>query len=77
MPDSRHHVFATARREAGWTVEELWIHYLALGGALLVFDLDAFLHGLMPMSDGEQDVLACALNERLSDLANPTRVPYL
>jgi hypothetical protein len=44
---------------------------------LTAFDLDAFLAGLMPMPTMEQDVLACALNERLWDLDATLRVPYL
>jgi hypothetical protein len=48
-----------------------------LGGTFSVFDLDAHLAGLMPMSPGQQDVLACSLNERLTDLSEKVRVPYL
>jgi hypothetical protein len=74
---SRHQLFEAARRRADWTIEQLWIDYLALGGTLLVFDLDAYLAGLMPLPPGQQDVLACALNERLTDLSDTTRLPYL
>jgi hypothetical protein len=73
----RHELFEEARRSAGWTLEQLWVHYLALGGNLVVFDLDAYLAGLTPMIPGQQDVLACTLNERLADLHHTTRVPYL
>ena len=74
---SRHQLFQDARHSAGWTLEQLWLHYIALGGTLVVFDLDAYLAGLMPIPAAQQDVLACALNERLADLHQPTRVPYL
>jgi hypothetical protein len=73
----RHQMFEAARRSADWTVDELWVDYLALGGTLVVFDLDAYLAGLMPMPSGQQDVLACALNERLTDLSDKVRLPYL
>ena len=76
-PPTRSELFEAARQRAGWTVEQLWIHYLALGGTLVVFELEAYLSGLMPLSAGEQDVLACALNERLADLHVPAQVPYL
>ncbi|MFL6065996.1 MAG: hypothetical protein ACJ72G_15130 [Friedmanniella sp.] len=76
-PPSRHELFDAARQRAEWTVEQLWIHYLALGGTLLVFDVEAYLSGLMPMPPGQQDVLACALNERLADLYQAARVPYV
>jgi len=74
---SRYQLFEAAQHEAGWTVEQLWIEYLALGGTLVFFDLDAFLAGLMPMIGSQQDVLACALNERLSEMQSLTRLPYL
>ena len=78
MDDSaRPQLFEEARRSAGWTLEQLWIHYLALGGSLVFFDLDAYLTGLTPMTPGQQDVLACTLNERLADLHHTTRIPYL
>ena len=74
---SRHQLFEDARHSACWTLEQLWLHYVALGGTLVVFDLDAYLAGLMPIPAPQQDVLACALNERLTDLHQPTQVPYL
>ena len=73
----RHELFEAARRQAGWTIEQLWIHYLALGGTLVVLDLEAYLAGLVPMPDGQQDVLACALNERFADLGEDVRLAYL
>jgi hypothetical protein len=76
-PSSRHRLFEAARRSAGWTVEQLWISYVALGGSLVFFDLDAYLGGMTSMPPGQQDVLACALNERFADLDQTTRVPYL
>ncbi|MFL6064386.1 MAG: hypothetical protein ACJ72G_06910 [Friedmanniella sp.] len=74
---SRHQLFDAARHDAGWTVQQLWLQYMALGGTLAVFDLEAYLAGLMPLPAAEQDVLACALNERLADLNEPVRLPYL
>lgn len=73
----RHELFDSARHRAGWSVEQLWIHYLALGGTLVVLDLEAYLAGLVPVPPGQQDVLACALNERLADLGESDPVPYL
>ena len=77
VADSRYELFEAARRSAGWTIEQLWISYLALGGTLVVFDLELYLAGLAPMPADQQDVLACALNERFADLAETVRVPYL
>jgi hypothetical protein len=72
---SRHQLFETARRHADWRLEQLWMSYMSLGGSLVIFDLDAYLAGLMPMPPGQQDVLACALNERLADLHQTLQIP--
>jgi len=84
MPDQtstddpcRHQLFEAARRQAEWTVEQLWLSYVALAGSLVIFDLDGYLAGPTPMPPTQQDVLACALNERLADLHQDLRVPYL
>jgi hypothetical protein len=74
---SRFTLFQAARQRAELSVDQLWLRYLALTGEGDVFDLDAFLNGLTVWSDHEQDVLACALNERLDDLYQAARVPYL
>lgn len=74
---SRHHRFDAARVRAEWSVQQLWVGYLALGGTRDAFDVEAFLHGLGPLSDDQQDVLANAVNERLDDLYLTARVPYL
>ena len=75
--DPRHHLFEAARTRAGWTVQQLWIGYLAVGGSRDAFDIEAYLHGLGPLSDDQQDILANALNGRLDDLYRAACVPYL
>lgn len=79
MPDttSRHQLFHAARLRAEWSVQQLWVGYLALGGTRDAFDIEAYLHGLGPLSDAQQDVLATAVNERLDEIYLATRVPYL
>jgi hypothetical protein len=74
---SRCRLFQAARESAGWSIEQMWLHYVALAGTLVVFDLEAFLAGLAPIPPAQQDVLACALNERLAELHQDLRVPYL
>jgi hypothetical protein len=74
-PD-RYQLFEAARRRVGWTIDQLWISYLALGGTLVLFDLDGYLAGLMPLPAGQQEVLACALNERSADLGHSDRIPH-
>jgi hypothetical protein len=79
MPDAdpRHQLFEAARKRAGWTVQQLWVGYLAVGGSRDAFDIDAYLYGLGPLSDDQQDILANAVNERLDDLYRAACVPYL
>ena len=77
QPDGRHQVFEAARRAADWTISELWISHLALGGSLFRAHLKDYLRGLIAVPPGQQDMLACALNERLADLSEPLRVSYV
>jgi hypothetical protein len=42
-----------------------------------MFDVDAHLHGVAPLTSFERDVLAYALNERLDEIYDTVRVPYL
>ena len=75
--DPRHQLFEAARIKAEWTVQQLWVEYLALGGTGDAFDIEAFLQGLGSFSDHQQDVLATAVNERLDDLYRAWCVTYL
>lgn len=73
--DDRRRLFETARIRAELGVHELWLRYLALGGNGDVFDIDGYLHGLLPLEPFEQDVLAQALNERLDEVYRAARIP--
>ena len=64
-----------AFRHAELTVQELWLRYFALGGDAGPTEVDAYVHGLMPFSQIEHNVLALAVNERLNELP-PPRAPY-
>lgn len=76
-PECRHELFETARRRAECTITDLWVRYLALGGRLDLFTIEAYLSGLAPLPPDQQDVLANALNETLDDLCEAVKVPYL
>jgi hypothetical protein len=73
----RHQLFEAARKRAGWTVQQLWVGYLAVGGSRGAFDIEAYLYGLGPLSDDQQDVLAIAVKERLDDIYRAACVPCL
>ena len=70
-------MFEAARARAGWTVQQLWVGYLAVGGSRDAFDIEAYLYGLGPLNEDQQDILANAVNERLDDLYQAARVPYI
>ena len=55
----------------------MWVGYLAVGGSRDAFDIEAYLYGLGPLSDDQQDVLAIAVNERLDDIYRAVCVPCL
>ena len=62
---------------AGLDLEELWLRYVALGGNADPMEVDGYLHGLVLLTPGEHNVLACAVNERLDELGDGhVRVPY-
>jgi serine/threonine protein phosphatase PrpC len=63
-------------RRADLTLEQLWVRYFALGGTAGLVEIEAYLHGLMPLPGLQRDMLAHAVNERLDELTWQHRVPY-
>ena len=57
------------------TANEAWLRYFALGGDAGPLEVDAYLNGLLPLSTAQHNILALAINERLSELP-PPRAPY-
>lgn len=45
----------------------VWTHFLNMGGAVGELELDAYLHGLMPLALADRDCVAQAVNELLDD----------
>lgn len=74
--DEQLQVLRVALERAGLTVDRLWLRYFALGGNADRMEVEAYLHGLMPLSPVQRDMLAHAVNERLDELAWLRRVPY-
>jgi hypothetical protein len=75
--NSRHQLFLAAQRRGELTLQQLWLRYIALTGTCAIIDIDAFLHGLGSLPAAQQDILAHTLNERLQELYQTNRVPYL
>jgi hypothetical protein len=69
-----HRQMDAARIRAELTVQDLWLRYLALGGANDAFDIDGFLQGLVPLDTFQCSVLAQALNEALTDSYDRYRI---
>ena len=68
--------FAVGAR-TGLDLEELWLRYVALGGDADPMEVDGYLYGLVLLTPGEHNVLACAVNEWLDELGDGhARVPY-
>ena len=67
----------TYRQQAGLSQGELWLRYFELGGMSTVFELEAFLFGMILPSAHEHDVIAHALNERFAELGGDHPVAYL
>ena len=57
------------------TVQELWLRYFALGGDAGPTEIDAYLNGLMGLSEFQHNILALAVNERLAEMP-PPQAPY-
>jgi hypothetical protein len=57
------------------SVQELWLRYFALGGDAGPTEIDAYLNGLMALSEFQHNILALAVNERLAELPQP-EAPY-
>ena len=74
--DEQLRVLKVAVQRAGLTVDQLWLRYFALGGDAGRVEVDAYLHGLMPLPPPQRDMLAHAVNERLDELLQEHRVPY-
>ena len=74
--EGRWRAVDAARVRAGLSVEDLWIRYFTFTGQAGPLELEAFLSGLMPLTSHQHDVLACAVNERLTELGIDEQLPY-
>jgi hypothetical protein len=75
LEEQRRALMASLRR-TDLTPEQLWIRYFSLGGQVGLTEVEAYLHGMMPLPATQCDLLAHAVNERLDELTRPHRVPY-
>lgn len=64
-----------AMRQMGLDVQNVWLYYFSIGGKIDEFELDAYLHGLIPLRTFDRNVIAHAVNEMISDIPRPA-APY-
>jgi hypothetical protein len=74
--DEQQRLLAIGYQRAELTMEQLWLRYFALGGDASLMEVEAHVHGLMPLPALQRDILAHAINERLDELVWRRRVPY-
>lgn len=74
--DDQRRALEIACRRANVSVDDLWLGYFSLGGDAGAVEVEAYLHGLMPLPAGQRDILAHAANEHLDDLTTRLRIPY-
>ncbi|WP_410589969.1 PP2C family protein-serine/threonine phosphatase [Amycolatopsis sp. lyj-23] len=74
--DEQRRMIAACFGRSDLSLEQLWMRYFALGGSLSLLELDAYLNGLVPLPRVDRDMLAHAVNERLDEVAGPSRAPY-
>lgn len=65
----------SALSEADLSVEDLWIRYYALGGAISASEIQSYLTGLLSLPSRERNLLAEAANELLELTTVQIRVP--
>lgn len=53
------------------TVAELWLAYFSMGGSAGEYEVEAYVEGLLSLSDTERDLLAMAANELIGNTAAP------
>jgi hypothetical protein len=74
--DEQQRLLAACYERSRLTPEQLWMRYFGLGGGQSLLELDAYLNGLTTLPRVDRDMLAHAVNERLDELAGPSRAPY-
>jgi hypothetical protein len=66
--DDQRRLLQESAQRTGLPLEQLWLRYFALGGSCGLIEVEAHLHGMMPLPAYECDMLAHATTERLDEL---------
>lgn len=65
----------SALAEAKLSVQDLWVRYYGLGGAISALEVQFYLTGLLSLPPIQRNLLADATNELLEQTPIPARVP--
>jgi hypothetical protein len=63
----RHAALEAKRAVAGISHDDLWLRYFSLTGDAAPLEVEAYLQGLMPLPPLQEDILAHALRECLTE----------
>lgn len=71
----------SAIKHADLSLTVVWDHFINMGGMVDRLEVDAYLHGLIPLPSDDRDCVTQAVNELLDDLAmtgyrSCCRAPY-
>lgn len=65
--ETRRFCIVDAMEQAHITAHELWVYYFSVGGSVDELEVSAYLHGLMPLPELQQELLALAVAEMYAD----------
>jgi hypothetical protein len=68
MPSNSIDVIREGLQRARWTITDLWVAALSIGGDLSRRDIEQITGGERPATPIEHDILATALNDHFMDL---------
>ena len=64
------------RQNAGWTITELWVAAIGIGGGFSWADIERIDGDTQDATPLEHDILASALNDHFTDLGQDHPVTY-
>ncbi|WP_326963201.1 hypothetical protein [Arthrobacter sp. PL16] len=60
-------LIADVMRQGHISTHGLWVYYFSIGGFIGEVEVDAYLHGLMPLPALDEELLAVAVAEMYAD----------
>jgi hypothetical protein len=76
MPTGSTAVIRQGLELADWTISDLWVAALGIGGGFSHLDIEHIASGRRQATPTEHDILAAAFNDHFTDRAQNHPVPY-